>query len=180
MLFTGQSLGTNKSPQERQNKDDKLTQSQLLKRMLEAEERDNQRDRQRETEFEQRDRNDQARLNEAQMFVRSTESRGGRQISGLDESPIKMIGSMEGEAEEEKFSEVDYVSSSMPSSYRTLSETERQRILNEAASGANGHGVGLNLQAVKQNKNDFQDDFMAKYDEFSESWRKACDEMRRL
>ena len=79
------------------------------------------------------------------MFVGSTESRSGRQISGLDESPIKMLGGMEGEVEEEKFSEVDYVSSSVPSSYRTLSETERQRILNEAAGGANGHGVGLNL-----------------------------------
>ena len=111
------------------------------------------------------------------MFMRSAESRGARQ--GYDESPSKMLGGMEGETDREKFSETDYVSSSVPSSYRTLSQTERQRILNEAAGGANG-GVGLNLQAVKKNKTDFQDDFMAKYDEFSESWRKACDEMRRL
>lgn len=39
-----------------ENKDDKLTQSQLLKRMLEAEERDNRMDRMRETEAAERDR----------------------------------------------------------------------------------------------------------------------------
>ena len=44
--------------------------------------------------------------------------------------------------------------------------------------------LGININAVKENKQndkqDFQDAFLAKYDEFSESWRKACDEMRRL
>ena len=39
-----------------ENKDDKLTQSQLLKRMLEAEERDNKMDKMRETEAAERDR----------------------------------------------------------------------------------------------------------------------------
>ena len=57
------------------------------------------------------------------MFMRSTESRGARQ--GHDESPSKMLGGMEGETDREKFSEADYVSSSVPSSYRTLTETER-------------------------------------------------------
>ena len=90
--------------------------------MLEAEERDNQRDRQREDDFEQRERNDQDRL---KGFMRSAESRGARQIPGLDESPSKMLGGMEDETDREKFSEADYVSSSVPSSYRTLSETER-------------------------------------------------------
>ena len=46
-------------------------------------------------------------------------------------------------------------------------------------------GIGLNLAAVKQKnevcgKADFQDEFMANYDEFSESWRDACKHMRRL
>ena len=50
-----------------------------------------------------------------------------------------------------------------------------------AAAGADGAGgLGLNLAAVKEGDQCFQDDFMAKYDEFSESWRKACDQMRRL
>ena len=57
------------------------------------------------------------------MFMRSAESRGARQ--GYDESASKMLGGMEGETDREKFSETDYVSSSVPSSYRTLSWTER-------------------------------------------------------
>ena len=57
------------------------------------------------------------------MFMRSAESRGARQ--GYDESPSKMLGGMEDETDRDKFSEAEYVSSSVPSSYRTLSETER-------------------------------------------------------
>ena len=38
-----------------QNRDDKLTQSQMLKRMLEADERDNQMDRVREDQAEDRE-----------------------------------------------------------------------------------------------------------------------------
>ena len=36
--------------------------------------------------------------------------------------------------------------------------------------------LGLNLGNLKQQEgiNDFQDDFMAKLDEFSESWRQAA------
>ena len=45
-------------------------------------------------------------------------------------------------------------------------------------------GIGINIAAVKEkNKEqgtDFQDDFMAKFDEFSESWREACKHMRKL
>ena len=62
--------------------------------------------------------------------MRGAESRDARQIPGLDESPSKMLGGMEDETDRDKFSEAEYVSSSVPSSYRTLSETERQRILN--------------------------------------------------
>ena len=43
----------------------------------------------------------------------------------------------------------------------------------------NKPSLGLNIAAVKANdqkhNGDFQDDFLANYDEFSESWRKACD-----
>ena len=47
-------------------------------------------------------------------------------------------------------------------------------------------GIGLNLAAVKAKNEeadrtgDFQDEFMAKFDEFSESWRDACKHMRKL
>lgn len=36
-------------------------------------------------------------------------------------------------------------------------------------------GLGLNLANLKQQRGivDFQDEFMAKYDEYSESWREA-------
>ena len=88
-------------------------------------------------------------------------------------------------------SEADYMSSSMASSfdYRALTEEEKQRILSGNNGPPNHMGgpkmppVGLNLAAVKEKNaesgaRDFQDDFMAKYDEFSESWRQACKEMR--
>ena len=66
-----------------QNRDDKLTQSQLLKRMLEADERDNRRERQREEHAESRDRFDRDRLNEACMMIPGTpESRGRRGGAG--------------------------------------------------------------------------------------------------
>lgn len=57
-----------------QNKDDKLTQSQLLKRMLEAEERDNDRDRQRVNDESERNKMDRDRLNEARLFTQSRPS----------------------------------------------------------------------------------------------------------
>ena len=46
-------------------------------------------------------------------------------------------------------------------------------------------GMGLNIAAIKQKNaengiRDFQDDFMANFDEFSESWREACKHMRKL
>ena len=46
-------------------------------------------------------------------------------------------------------------------------------------------GLGLNIAAIKQKNadlggRDFQDDFMANFDEFSESWREACKHMRKL
>ena len=42
--------------------------------------------------------------------------------------------------------------------------------------GGGGLGLGLNLAALKQAKGvqDFQDEFMAKIDEYSESWREAA------
>ena len=42
--------------------------------------------------------------------------------------------------------------------------------------------MGINLEGLKQNGGiqDFQDDFLAKYDEFSESWREACRKMQRF
>ena len=52
-----------------QNKDDKLTQSQLLKRMLEAEERDNNRDQQWEAGANERDMINKERLNEARFGI---------------------------------------------------------------------------------------------------------------
>lgn len=50
--------------------------------------------------------------------------------------------------------------------------------LQQKQQQANAPGLGLNLSAVNaigQANRDFQDDFLAKYDEFSESWRQACD-----
>ena len=49
------------------NKDDKLTQSQLLKRMLEAEERDNVRERGRDADADEREQMDRDRLNETRF-----------------------------------------------------------------------------------------------------------------
>jgi hypothetical protein len=45
-----------------------------------------------------------------------------------------------------------------------------------------GGGLGLNLAGLKQQKGivDFQDEFMAKYDEYSESWRNAMDRQKRF
>lgn len=40
--------------------------------------------------------------------------------------------------------------------------------------------TALNFDDFKGQKTDFQDDFMAKYDEFSESWREACKKMQRF
>ena len=60
-----------------QNKDDKLTQSQLMRRMLEAEERDNQRDHKWEAGAQERDMIDKDRLNDARFgMVDSPKSRG--------------------------------------------------------------------------------------------------------
>lgn len=39
---------------------------------------------------------------------------------------------------------------------------------------------GLNLSKVAEGKPDFQDDFLAKYDEFSESWREGVRKMQRF
>lgn len=43
-------------------------------------------------------------------------------------------------------------------------------------------GFGINLEGLKSQAGikDFQDDFMDKYDEFSESWREACKKMQRF
>lgn len=42
-------------------------------------------------------------------------------------------------------------------------------------------GIGLDLSKLKgQNKQDYQDEFMAKYDEFSESWRKLLKKDKRF
>ncbi len=61
----------------RQNKDDKLTQSQLMRRMLEAEERDDQRNRQWEEGAQERDMIDKDRLNDARFgMADSPKSRG--------------------------------------------------------------------------------------------------------
>jgi hypothetical protein len=48
--------------------------------------------------------------------------------------------------------------------------------------GAPPKSIGINLEALKQQDGirDFQDDFMDKYDEFSESWREACRKMQRF
>ena len=40
-------------------------------------------------------------------------------------------------------------------------------------------GLGINLEGLKEKgANDFHDDFLAKYDEFSESWRQEVAKMR--
>jgi len=97
------------------------------------------------------------------------------------------------------------MSSSVASSfdYRALTDEEKARIIGGAPAPVMmpevslpkqkpgmqlGGGLGLNIAAVKENDQkhkieghaDFQDEFMAKYDEFSESWRQAADQMRRL
>ncbi len=48
--------------------------------------------------------------------------------------------------------------------------------------GGGGLGLGLNLAALKQAKGvqDFQDEFMAKVDEYSQSWRDALKREKRF
>jgi hypothetical protein len=41
-------------------------------------------------------------------------------------------------------------------------------------------GLGLNLTNVNNKKSDFQDEFCAKYNEFSESWRKQMNREKRF
>ena len=104
-----------------QNKDDKLTQSQVLKRMLEADERDNARERQREQDKTSSDRRrEENRLNDARLAMMSGSASADRG-RGND---VKGNGDME----------ESYVSSSMASSfdYRALTDEEKARILGQS------------------------------------------------
>ena len=47
--------------------------------------------------------------------------------------------------------------------------------------GKKGGGGGFGLDLTKLNKDDdYQDEFMAKYDEFSESWRNLIEKHKRF
>ena len=86
---------------------------------MEADERDNARERQREQDVDSNNRRRDDRLNEARV-IKSAHSRGRRDE---EVSPRE---------DEEMQSEQDYVSSSMASSfdYRALTDEEKQKILN--------------------------------------------------
>ena len=119
----------------------------------------------------------------ANMMAGSPKSRGRRDNENDDDNNCEH----ESQRSFNDQSETDgYVSSSVASSfdYRALTEEEKQRILGGVGDPGQKGGMPMmgriNMAAVKEKTAqgdgaDFQDDFLAKYDEFSESWRQACD-----
>ena len=145
--------------------------------MLEAEERDNRREREREAGAEERNRVDMQRINEARFIPQSAGSRNRR---GSDRGRAQRQDEKARSGAEEALMtshEQSYFSSSIASSfdYRALTDEEKQRILGGAqAAGAMPGGVakvdmgpvgqaptdqqqrqisgiGINLAAVKEN-----------------------------